>query len=68
MGGDRMAVVDHQLHVHGPDGLRLVDASMMPTVTSTNTNAPTAMIAERGSDLIRRAARAAEPGAVAWTA
>jgi len=40
MGGDRMAVVDHQLHVHGPDGLRVVDASMMPTVTSTNTNAP----------------------------
>jgi choline dehydrogenase len=59
MGGDRMAVVDDQLRVHGLEGLRVVDASVMPTVTSTNTNAPTIMIAERGADLIRRATRAA---------
>jgi choline dehydrogenase len=57
MGGDQMAVVDDQLRVHGLDGLRVIDASVMPTVTSTNTNAPTIMIAERGADLIRRAAR-----------
>ena len=57
MGGDRMAVVDDQLRVHGLEGLRVVDASVMPTVTSTNTNAPTIMIAERGADLIRRAGR-----------
>jgi choline dehydrogenase len=59
MGSDPMAVVDDQLRVHGLEGLRVIDASVMPTVTSTNTNAPTIMIAERGADLIRRAARAA---------
>jgi choline dehydrogenase len=58
MGSDQMAVVDDQLRVHGLEGLRVVDASVMPTVTSTNTNAPTIMIAERGADLIRAAARA----------
>ena len=68
MGGDRMAVVDDQLRVHGLEGLRVVDASVMPTVTSTNTNAATIMIAERGADLIRRAARAAEPAASAKAA
>jgi len=57
MGSDQMAVVDDQLRVHGLQGLRVIDASVMPTVTSTNTNAPTIMIAERGADLIRRAAR-----------
>ncbi len=57
MGSDQMAVVDDQLRVHGLEGLRVIDASVMPTVTSTNTNAPTIMIAERGADLIRRAAR-----------
>jgi choline dehydrogenase len=65
MGGDRMAVVDDQLRVHGIEGLRVIDASVMPTVTSTNTNAPTIMIAERGADLIRRAARASAPAAIA---
>ena len=65
MGGDRMAVVDDQLRVHGLDGLRVIDASVMPTVTSTNTNAPTIMIAERGADLIRRAGRASTPAAIA---
>jgi choline dehydrogenase len=59
MGGGQMAVVDDQLRVHGLEGLRVVDASVMPTVTSTNTNAPTIMIAERGADLIRRAAEPA---------
>jgi choline dehydrogenase len=58
MGSDQMAVVDDQLRVHGLEGLRVIDASVMPTVTSTNTNAPTIMIAERGADLIRRAAPA----------
>ncbi len=57
MGTDPMAVVDDRLRVHGLDGLRVIDASVMPAVTSTNTNAPTIMIAERGADLIRRAAR-----------
>ena len=68
MGGDRMAVVDDRLRVHGLEGLRVVDASVMPTVTSTNTNAPTITIAERGADLIRRAARAASPAVTARTA
>jgi choline dehydrogenase len=57
MGSDQMAVVDDQLRVHGLERLRVVDASVMPTVTSTNTNAPTIMIAERGAELIRGAAR-----------
>ncbi len=57
MGSDPTAVVDDRLRVHGLEGLRVIDASVMPAVTSTNTNAPTIMIAERGADLIRRAAR-----------
>jgi choline dehydrogenase len=65
MGSDQMAVVDDQLRVHGLERLRVIDASVMPTVTSTNTNAPTIMIAERAADLIRRAARAAAPTAKA---
>ncbi|HEY1261242.1 MAG TPA: GMC family oxidoreductase N-terminal domain-containing protein [Stellaceae bacterium] len=57
MGSDPMSVVDDQLRVHGLQGLRVIDASVMPAVTSTNTNAPTIMIAEKGAALIRRAAR-----------
>jgi choline dehydrogenase len=57
MGSDPMAVVDDRLKVHGLERLRIVDASVMPTVTSTNTNAPTFMIAEKGAAFIRAAAR-----------
>ncbi|WP_085907888.1 GMC family oxidoreductase [Kiloniella majae] len=52
MGSDSMAVVDEELRVHGITGLRVADASIMPTITSGNTNAPTIMIAEKASDLI----------------
>ena len=52
MGADKMAVVDHQLRVHGVDGLRVADASIMPTQVSGNTNAPSIMIGEKAADLI----------------
>ncbi|GAB0100510.1 glucose dehydrogenase [Sergentomyia squamirostris] len=52
---DPFAVVDHELRVHGVRGLRVIDASIMPKVTSGNTNAPVVMIAEKGVHLIRRA-------------
>ena len=52
MGHDPMAVVDDRLRVHGVRGLRVVDASVMPTITSGNTNAPTVMIAEKGAAFV----------------
>jgi choline dehydrogenase len=55
MGNDSMAVVDASLRVHGIDGLRVADASVMPRIPSGNTNAPTIMIAEKAADLIRAA-------------
>ena len=51
---DDSAVVDDQLRVHGIRGLRVIDASIMPTITSGNTNAPTVMIAERGAEFIKK--------------
>ena len=58
MGADAMAVVDNELKVHGIQGLRIADASIMPTLTSGNTNAPCIMIGEKCAEMVLAAATA----------
>lgn len=55
--GDAMAVLDGRLRVRGVRGLRVVDASAMPTIPSGNTNAPVIMLAEKAADLIKEDAK-----------
>ncbi len=52
MGPGPLDVVDAELRVHGVQGLRVIDASVMPTITSGNTNAPVMMIAEKGAEMV----------------
>jgi choline dehydrogenase-like flavoprotein len=63
MGHDALAVVDDQLRVHGVRGLRVIDASIMPTIVSGNTNAPAMAIADRGAELILASGAAREGAA-----
>jgi choline dehydrogenase-like flavoprotein len=57
MGADAMAVVNAQLRVHGLQGLRIADASVMPTLVATNTNAPSIMVGERAAAWVLEDAR-----------
>jgi choline dehydrogenase-like flavoprotein len=59
---DPTAVVDSRLRVRGVEGLRVIDASVMPMITSGNTNSPTLMIAERGAEMILQDASAVSRG------
>jgi choline dehydrogenase len=56
MGGDARSVVDARLRVRGVERLRVIDASVMPTMTSANTNAAAILIGEKGADLLLRGA------------